>query len=242
VKQELGLIGFGAFGRFIAPYLAKRFDVTVYDQQDLRREAAALGVKFGDLAETAGREIVVLGVPAQHLEEVLQASRPFLRPDALLLDVASVKVRPLALLEQYAPPTAEICGLHPLFGPQSGREGIAGLNVTLCPVRGTRADCVAAYLRDELGLEVHQRTPAEHDQRMAFVQGLTHFIARALEAMDIPDVAQKTVAYQYLLDIKQNLAADSWDLFLTIENENPFAAETRARFVRELNELQRLLA
>jgi prephenate dehydrogenase len=242
VKQRLGLIGFGAFGQFIAPYLTKRFDVTVYDQRDVRAEAAARGVRVGALDEAAGREIVVYGLPVQYLEEVLRQSRPFLRPDALLLDVASVKARPLALLEKYAPATAEICGLHPLFGPQSGQHGIAGLNVTICPTRTTRAACIAAYLRDELGLNVHQRTPAEHDQRMAYVQALTHFIARALEAMDVPDAAQKTVAYQYLLDIKANLAADSWDLFLTIEGENPYAAEVRERFVKELQELQRLLA
>ena len=42
-----------------------------------------------------------------------------------------------------------------------------------------------------------------HDQQMAYVQALTHFIGRAVNDMDIPDVEQKTVAYQYLLDIKK---------------------------------------
>lgn len=242
MKQELGLIGFGAFGRFIAPYLTPRFAVTVYDQRDVREEAAALGVTFGTLEETASRAIVVYGLPAQYLEEVLRASCAYLRPDALLFDVASVKVRPLELLLRYAPATTEIIGLHPLFGPQSGRDGIAGLNITLCPMRTTRAAQVEAFLRDELRLNVHLRTPDEHDQRMAYVQALTHFIGRALNRMDIPDVAQKTAAYQSLLDIKNNLGGDSWELFLTIERENPYAAQVRGQFLAELTKLHNSLS
>jgi prephenate dehydrogenase len=59
--------------------------------------------------------------------------------------------------------------------------------------------------------------------------------------MDIPDVEQKTPAYQYLLDIKRNLGKDSMDLFLTIEKENPYAKAVRDQFIVELENLNRML-
>jgi prephenate dehydrogenase len=77
--------------------------------------------------------------------------------------------------------------------------------------------------------------------QMAYVQALTHFVGRAVNEMDIPDVEQKTPAYQYLLDIKRNLGQDSWDLFLTIENENPYAQKVRQDFLNELETLNKKL-
>ena len=240
--REMGVIGFGNFGRFMAPFLKPYFDLTVFDQRDVTQEAKDLDVTAGTLAETAAKPFVVYAVPVQYLESALRESQVWLRPDAVIFDVSSVKVRPLESLLQYAPETAEIIGLHPLFGPQSGATGIAGLNITLCPTRTQQAAQIETFLRDKLRLNVHVRSPEEHDRRMAYVQALTHFIGRALNRMDIPDVAQKTLAYQSLLDIKVNLGGDSWDLFRTIEQENPFAQEVRAQFLTELSKLHETLS
>ena len=55
-----------------------------------------------------------------------------------------------------------------------------------------------------LKLNVLERSPELHDKQMAYVQALTHFVGRAVNNMDIPDVEQKTPAYQHLIDIKKN--------------------------------------
>ena len=54
---------------------------------------------------------------------------------------------------------------------------------------------------DELELNLLKRTPEVHDKQMAYVQALTHFIGRAINEIDIPDIEQKTPAYQFLLNI-----------------------------------------
>lgn len=242
LPRRVGLIGFGNFGQFIAPHLRKHCVVTVYDTRQIDAEARSCSVRVGSLAEVAAQPLVIFAVPVQYLAQILADCRAFIRPDALVLDVSSVKLRPLALLEKHLPATAEIIGTHPLFGPQSGKQGLAGLNLVLCPTRTTRLEALAVFCRDVLQLNVILREPGEHDARMAYVQALTHFIGRALKGMDIPDGAQKTVAYQSLLNLKNNLGGDSWDLFLTIERENPFAADVRERFLRELQILHQLLS
>ena len=48
-----------------------------------------------------------------------------------------------------------VVATHPLFGPQSARDGIAGLKVAVCPIRGRRGARVAVFfLRERLRLNV----------------------------------------------------------------------------------------
>ncbi len=242
MQRELGFIGFGNFGKFIMPYLKPYFNVTVYDRLNFSSEAVTAGVKWGTLEETASKEYVALAVPVQYLEELLLQIKHSVKPKALVFDLSSVKVKPIELMLKYLPSTVDIIGTHPLFGPQSGKNGIAGLNMVICPVRTKKNGILQRFFAEELKLNVMERTPVVHDKQMAYVQALTHFVGRAVNAMDIPDVEQKTPAYQYLLDIKRNLGQDSMELFLTIELENPFAKEVRDNFIEELNNLNKALS
>jgi prephenate dehydrogenase len=241
--QTLGLIGLGSFGRFITPYLAPHCDMTVYDSRDLSEEARLLGVKWGTLQEVCDKDIVIAGVPIHYMEALLQEIKDYISPKTLFVDICSVKVKPVAMIQQYLHPDISIIATHPLFGPQSGKHGIKGLNMVICPINVPAQTLSTAiyFLSDVLKLNVLERTPILHDKQMAYVQALTHFVGRAVNEMDIPDVEQKTPAYQYLLDIKRNLGQDSWDLFLTIENGNPFAKEVRTQFMEELKKLDNLL-
>ncbi len=240
-KRTLGFIGFGGFGRFIIPHLKPYFDITVYDKNDLSEEAKAIGVKWGTLKETVIQEMVALAVPVQFLEDLLIEIKDMLNPKTLVFDLSSVKIKPIDLMLKHLPDHVDIIGTHPLFGPQSGKDGIEGLNIVVCPVRTKKNHNLIRFFSKELKLNVLERTPVVHDKQMAYVQALTHFVGRAVNAMDIPDVEQKTPAYQYLLYIKRNLGQDSLDLFLTIEKENPYAKEVRDQFIEELKQLNKLL-
>jgi prephenate dehydrogenase len=239
--KQLGFIGFGNFGRFIIPHLKPYFDITVFDKVDHKKLAAEAGVKWGTLEEVASKDFVALSVPVQFLEDLLIEIKGFLRPKTLVFDLSSVKMKPVNLMLKHLPAHVEIIGTHPLFGPQSGKNGIAGLNLVICPVRTKKNGNLSRFFSQKLKLNVLERTPENHDKQMAYVQALTHFIGRAVNAMDIPDVEQKTPAYQYLLDIKRNLGQDSMDLFLTIEIENPYAKEVRDQFIAELKKLNKRL-
>ncbi len=208
---------------------------------DQSSAARALGLRFVPLKDAAACDFVVLAVPVQYLEECLLEVKKHVKPGALVADVSSVKVKPIELMLKHLPESVEILGTHPLFGPQSGKHGIEGLNMVLCPVRTTKLRDVQHYFVYDLRLNVLERSAEVHDRQMAYVQALTHFIGRAVNELDIPDVDQKTPAYQYLLDIKRNLGQDSMDLFLTIEQQNPFAAEVRAKFIDELQRLDQFL-
>jgi prephenate dehydrogenase len=236
--ETLGWIGFGNFGRFFLPHLKPYFSISVYDVLGKEEDIQVEGYSSETLAEVASKDIVLLAVPVQFLKSVLQNIAPHLKPGALVMDVSSVKVRPTEWMLTHLPAHVDIVGTHPLFGPQSGKNGIAGLNLVLCPVRTNKLELLHRFFGETLKLNVLERTPETHDQQMGYVQALTHFIGRAINEMDIPDVEQKTPAYQYLLEIKRNLGQDSIDLFYTIETENPYAKGIREHFIQELRQLE----
>jgi prephenate dehydrogenase len=238
----LGIVGFGNFGRFMASHLHGRFNVRVHDRLDIADEASQLGVKSAPLPEVAASEILVIAVPVQNMEEVLVGLRGLPRLPELVMDVGSVKVKPLDLMARHLPKRVEIVGTHPMFGPQSGRHGIAGLKMVLCPLRTRRLARIRDFLSRELRLEVLEMSPEKHDSEMAYIQGLTHWIAKALREIKLPDLSLATSAYQHLLKIEENLRDDSAALFRTIQAENPFAAGARAELLERLRELDREIA
>ena len=164
--------------------------------------------------------------------------REQLRPGTLVIDVCSVKVRPLGVMKALLPSEVEIVGTHPMFGPQSGATGIAGLKVVLCPVQGERWDAVLSFLESTLQLEVMEMAPERHDRQMAYVQGLTHWMAKALREITLPDLELSTPAYRHLLKIEEILRDDSDELFLTIQRDNAFAEPARRELVARLEEIQ----
>ncbi len=236
--RTLGIVGFGSFGRFMAQHLRPHLEVVVYDCLEVADLATEVGVRSASLVEVAASEILVLAVPVQNMEEVLAELSAMPKLPELVLDVGSVKVKPLELMPRYLPEEVEIVGTHPMFGPQSGRDGIAGLKIVLCPARCSRLDEIRSFLERKLQLEVLELTPAQHDAEIAYVQGLTHWIAKALREINLPDPRLATPAYLHLLKIEEILREDSPALFRTIQEMNPFIAQAREELLAKLEELQ----
>jgi len=230
-RHSLGLVGAGAFGRFCLPHLAPHFDVVVADaSENLSTIAAEHWVRVGDLAAAARAEIVVLAVPLGALEAVAKAIAPHLRPGALVIDVCSVKLKPLEILQQTLPAHVTVIGTHPLFGPQSGKAGIAGLNLAVCAPPSPSRRRLMAFANKVLGLNAVAMSADAHDRQMAHVQGLTHLVARTLMAMDMPVVAPSTATYELMLAMVEMVRHDSPDLFRVITQENPYVRDVTTRF------------
>ena len=238
---EIGIIGFGQFGQFMAQHLAPFFDVTACDTADRQIEAEKIGVNWREFPTVAGKPIVIFAVPLKAFEVVLKRAVPYLRADAMCFDVCSVKIKSLELMLEYLPETVEIIGTHPLFGPQSGRDSIESLRIALCPVRTTQTANVKNFLADKLKLNVFEKSPEEHDREMAHVQALTHFVARALDELHVVDSELATVSYEELMRAARLVSEDSWELFQTIQQGNPFADTKRKAFIEKLIELENRL-
>jgi prephenate dehydrogenase len=239
VTRRLGLFGFGAFGKLAVRSLAPYFEIVAHDPSPrAQAQAARWNVRLATLEETAACPIVVLGAPVGELERLAKKVAAHVTPGALVLDVASVKVGPARWLSDALPDTVDIVGTHPLFGPQSARDSLTGLEIVVCPVRTQRALRVTRFLEKALHLKVSVTTPEAHDRALAAVQGLTHMIAKVMSGLEPLPRVHTTVSYERMMQALSLVQGDSDELFLAIERENPFAAELRQRFFAEIEGLR----
>jgi len=239
-RRSLGLIGAGAFGEFILPHLTPFFDVAVADQiREVGILAARCGADAVDVQAAAARDVVLLAVPVRALEAVASEIAPCLKPGAVVVDVCSVKLKPLEILRLILPSHVRIVATHPLFGPQSGRGGISGLSIAICG-SDPHTRLVERFCTGKLGLNVVRTDAERHDRQMAYVQGLTHLLARIVLVMDMPAVDHATQTYGHLQSMVEMVRHDSDELFDTILSENPFAAEVLAAFWESAARVTRL--
>lgn len=125
-----------------------------------------------DRAETLFSDagMVIISVPIHLTEQVIQ-QLPALPDDCILVDLASVKNRPLqAMLAAHQGP---VLGLHPMFGPDSG--SLAKQVVVWCDGRQPGAYQWFLEQIQVWGARLHRIGAEEHDQNMAFIQALRHF-------------------------------------------------------------------
>jgi prephenate dehydrogenase len=235
--MEIGIIGFGRFGKLMARHLKKEADIFVSDSINKEKDARELGISLVSIKEAASKEIVILSVPMENLENVLFEIRGNLQKNALILDVCSLKMFSCEIMKKVLPENVEIIGTHPLFGPQSALDSIEGMKIAITPVRTSRLNEVKSFC-ESFGLKVFITTPEEHDKQMALSQALTHFIGQAMKNTGIRRLELSTKTFDKLMDVVEITGNDTPELFNNMQMMNPFANETREKFVLELNKIQ----
>lgn len=241
--MECGIVGYGNFSKVMAGILKDYFTVYVYDKRE--EYSVPNYVKKACLPEVLSKEVVILSIPVQYLEEFLKKNREQinLNRQMKLFDVCSVKMKPVQLIRHYLDPEIYYLGVHPLFGPMSIQEDLEGLNIVLSPVVEWREfdQKVEEFLTNTLKLRVIRMSPEEHDKEMAMVQGVSHFIARGLLELEPKESKVFTKGYNKMLEMYQIFKNDSFDLFYTLENENPYAEALRKRYLQALCKIEREL-
>lgn len=234
-RGDIGIVGVGQFGSYLASQL---------ERGGHRVHRADAGdpppARDRELARACASSIVIFAVPIRDFERALIETRERIAPDALIMDVCSVKVIPCALLERHLPHMATV-GTHPLFGPQSAPVSCAGQRVAVCAIPGAigSAASEAAATRAEqlfrtLSLDVVRCTAADHDAQVARTQFLTHFIGRGAVRAGITRLPLSTKSHDALMDIVDVVGTDSMELFEDMAAFNPMARTVRAEFLAAL--------
>ena len=237
-SQTIGIIGFGRFSRLMIRYLADDFKVTVYDRRDRIDDISQLGGYAGSLADTCARDIVIPAVPISTMRSILEQVGPLLHPANLVMDICSVKTYPVQWMTELLPPDVPFLATHPMFGPDSATDTLAGQKIILSHHRvdSDRYECIRDYLKRK-GLVVIETTPEEHDRQMAATLALTHFIGRSLAEYGAEPLDIDTEGYRRLLFTLDTVTHDTWELFTDMHRYNPFAREMRDRFIAAMKRI-----
>jgi prephenate dehydrogenase len=231
--MRVGVYGLGRFGGFWAGALARHAEVRAWSRDGTRPTPP--GVVRVDEDEVLRQPAVFFCVTISAFEDVLAGTVPRIPPGTLVLDTCSVKSHPAAVMQRLLPPTVSALATHPMFGPDSASEGLAGLPMVLCPVRLDDGG-LERWRRffSSMGLAVEVMDSDEHDRQAAFTQGVTHYLGRVLKDLGVGPSAIATVGYRRLLEIVDQTCNDPWQLFLDLQRYNPHTREMRERLRRSL--------
>ncbi|XLU20314.1 hypothetical protein S245_056380, partial [Arachis hypogaea] len=127
-KLKIAIVGFGNFGQSLTKTIfSQGHEVLAYSRSDYSDVARKLGVSYfsnaDDLCEQHP-EVILLCTSILLTVKVLKPL-PFqrLKRSTLFVDVLSVKEFSNNIFLQHLPPDFDVLYTHPMFGPESGKNG-----------------------------------------------------------------------------------------------------------------------
>lgn len=238
--ETVGLLGFGRFGRMVHEYLSPEKRVSVYDPDSRKLGGLTNATSFEKVLSS---QLIILCVPISSVEPLCKRMATHLQPGQVVMDTCSVKQHPVQWMLAHLPESVGILGTHPLFGPDSGKEGISGLKIVVCPARIDQDTYrqIRRYL-ESLQLVIIEATPEEHDHQIAQSQAIFHLIAEAMKRLGWAGQAISTPGPEAFYRLVKTVQHDTDQLFFDLERENPHTAHYRREFIQEIVELDRRLS
>ena len=219
--KKVGIIGYGRFGKVLDDLLSKKYKVLKIDKnRDLEK-----GLEFSSLEEILECFMVFVAVPIGSFEPVIKEIAQYRLYNTTIVDVCSVKIYPVKIMENYLPDHVGIIASHPHFGPDS-YSPFRELKITLCQVRDTykRYNELKEFFESR-SIRIITMKPDEHDKMAASSQGITHFIGRVLNESGVCSTNINTLGFTDLLGVIEQTCNDSWDLFKDLQKFNPYTNE-----------------
>jgi len=194
-------------------------------------------------AEEAARtaDVVVVSVPIDVTVDMIRRIGPLVRPDALLMDVTSVKIAPMEAM--LASSRASVAGTHPIFGPSV--HSLQGQRVAFVAGRGDEWSRWLHTMLEARGLTVVDTDAASHDRVMSIVQVLTHYatevMGSTMTSLGVP--LAETLRFTspvYLMELFMTARhfAQSPDLYASIQMSNPETERITGQFVATAERLR----
>lgn len=224
--MKIGVYGLGRFGSFWAETLLRTGnEVLVYSRSS---HAIPNGCREVKEAEVLSCDLLFFCVSISSFESVLIDCSDRIGKNTIVLDTCSVKTYPKLWMEKHLRPDTYKIATHPMFGPDSAKNGLENLPIVLSSIseKDERFKLVKSMF-EQMGLRAIEMSAEEHDREAAFSQGVTHFIGRVLSKMQLGETDIATKGYKSLLEIEEQTCNDPMRLFIDLQQYNPFTKDMR---------------
>ena len=234
--------GSGKMGRWCANFLLQEGHevvITGRNQNKLLEAKKQLGVEAATNVEAAKQaQAIIISVPIDNFEEVVEQICPYTHPDQVIIDITSIKAFPVEIMHKYIK-TGTVLGVHPMFGP--GARGIANQSFVLTPTNNDEtalAQKVREYLETRRA-RVSLMSPDEHDEMMAVILGLSHFIAivSADTLLSVDKLKQMKAiggsTFKLLLTLAEGVISEDPEFYTSLQMNLPHVAEIEKLFQRK---------
>ena len=231
-------------GRWFAKFLledGKEVVISGRNEKKLLEAKRQLDVEVASNVEAVkSADAVLLSVPVESFEEVVEQISPHMQPKQVVVDITSTKVFPVATMHKHLK-TKLVLGAHPLFGPGAG--SIANQNFILTPTNDEEralAQKISEYLETR-GARVSLMTPQEHDEKMTIILGLSHFIAIVSADTLLSSGLRQAeaiggITYKVLLTLVESVISEDPELYASLQMNLPNITEIEKLFQKRAKE------
>lgn len=209
--------------------------------------AVDLDTKLSARDAAATADVVLVSVPIDATEHIIEMVGPVMRDTSLLTDITSVKQTPVDAMLKHS--NCAVIGTHPLFGPSI--RSLQNQRLAIVPARDNDQSWLP-WLNTtyrSLGMTLIETQANTHDRIMSVVQVLTHHATEVMGrtmrrlGVSVEETLQFTspVYRMELLMTARHFAQDP-DLYRAIEVGNPHCDAVTAAFKASADEFSEALA
>ncbi len=237
--KKVSIIGFGRFGKTLYRLIKDDFSIVIYDKN--RPSSKGIGVNKNtliakDIKEALDADTVFLAVPIGVMEDFINKNKRKLK-DKIIIDLLSVKTYPKKIYKKYLP-QSKVLLAHPMFGPDSSKDGFDGLPIVLdqfCLDDENYLYWKKYFFRKNL--KIIEMSAIEHDKTVAKSQAMTHIIGRVLGNFGYKESQINTKGDKKMLEIINQTCNDDLDLFYNIQNKNPYTKNSRKSLQKSIDKV-----
>ena len=242
MKKVVSVYGYGRFGKLWADILSEDFTVKVYSRRGLKPEDVNPNHIVSSLDDLFECDAMFFSVAISSFEQVLIDCQHLFKGNTAYFDTCSVKVFPAEWMRKFITDKNQIIATHPMFGPDSYYNSPVKLPLVFSNISATDETFNewADYFASK-NMRIEFMTPEQHDQTVAYSQGITHYIGRVLADLDLKPTSINTLGYSKLLEIMQQTCNDNWQLFLDLQRFNPYTIKMREDLQNSLEKINSIL-
>jgi len=248
--MRIAVVGAGKMGVWFAKFFqSKGYDVVLADRKKekltkLKDLNVELTADFK--AAVQGADQILLSVSISSVEEVVKTISPVVHEGQVVMDICSVKEAPIKTMHQYLK-GAIVLGTHPVFGP--GSNGVKHKAYILTPTNTKEQEYAEKFKKwlEQEEAHVFIMTPKKHDQLIAVVLGLPHFLGLAacetlLEQKNLAETKKIAgTTYRMLFTLAEATALETPDLFASLQTSLPEAGKIEDQFMAKAQEWLKLI-
>ena len=213
--MKIAVTGAGRMGSWLVHELSRDHELGLFDLDPAKARAVNAGTVFDGPADIAPfrPDILINAASLPRTVEAFQTVLPYLPPDCLLLDIASVKGK---IPDFYKDCGFRFASAHPMFGPTFAN--VEDLRNESAIIIKESDEAGARFLRDffnGLGLKIFEASFEEHDRMIAYSLSVP-FTSTLVFAASASNLAVPGTTFKKHLEIAKGLLSESDDLLAEI--------------------------
>lgn len=188
--ENILILGVGKMGFWIAGELVKNYRVALLDKRavEIPDDQQYQIITSPSHIPLFRPQMVINAVNLQAVTSAFQEVIPFLDPDTLLVDVASLKNK---IKEFYHEAGFDFVSVHPMFGPTFGNlKNLHGQHAVIISESAERGSHFFSCFFNNLDIHLHRLSFRDHDSMMASSLGLplisSLIFSAGMDSRDIP--------------------------------------------------------